>query len=57
MTTQEHQEIVKLAVAGFELREGRLPTADETKVLEKSAEMFYEKNALSGCAINYACYS
>lgn len=51
--SQAMTEALKMAIASFELKEGRTPTAEEIKVLEESAEMFFNKATQSGCLINY----
>lgn len=46
-------EALKMAIASFELREGRIPTEDEIKVLEDMTVKAFEMNTQSGCMINY----
>lgn len=47
-------EVLSMAIAGFELKENRLPNEDEVIVLEQSLNSFYQKSNLTGCLINYS---
>jgi len=47
-------EALKMAIASFELKEGREPNAEEMKMLEMSASIFFDAETQSGCMINYS---
>ena len=47
-------EALKMAIASFELKEGREPNTEEMKMLEMSASIFFDAETQSGCMINYS---